>query len=172
MGLPGFTFSSDAGLTLEDVRASSALSERAFKTARDAFQMRVAEEKTRWVFRHRPETVNIIKHRGTVIGFSFLVLTTRKIMKAFLSRKITEEGIFTLSKNVTARTFSAIYLCAAVVRPAFRGKGLAQQGFIKSIRKLMRNKKPVLFYWGYSPAGTKVAERIAAELKLPVLHLP
>ncbi|MBI4145082.1 hypothetical protein HY493_02645 [Candidatus Woesearchaeota archaeon] len=162
------TFSSDTGLTFEDVQETSRLSERTFKTAHDAAQMRVADEKTRWIFLHRPETDNVIKMDGKVIGFTFIVLTNTRIMRDFLSGKISEEDIFTLSKQVTKRTFTAIYLCASVILPEFRRKGLALRGFVKQIRNVTGTKKPALFYWGYSKEGALLAEKVAKESGLPV----
>lgn len=167
-----FTFSSDTGLTFEDVQETSVLSERTFKTANDAAQMRVAEEKTRWIFLHRPESDNVIKLDGKVIGFTFIVLTNTRIMQDFLSGKISEEDIFTRSKRVTKRTFTTIYLCASVILPQYRRKGLALQGFVKQIRKVMGTKNPVLFYWGYSKEGALLAEKVAKESGLPIRARP
>ena len=60
----------------------------------------------------------------------------------------------------------ALYLCSAVVKPEFRRKGLALEGFTKIINKSSGDKRRVLFYWDYTPKGKLLADKIAKKTNL------
>lgn len=71
--------------------------------------------------------------------------------------------------EVNYDNMQAIYCCSAFISPERRGQGLAHQALLASIKKITpKNKKLPLFYWAYSFAGQKIAEKLASTLEVDV----
>ena len=168
--MKGITYSTDKGiLTLEDNIQSGKLAEKYFKMEHDPDQIPASIENVRWINKHIPECVNVMKNYQEIIGFTFIIPATRKLMNEFISGKISENSMFEeVKKSVNYRNFETIYLCSAFVKPEYRRKGLALEGFVKSIEILMekRNIRPILFYWEYTPEGGRMCKSIADKLNL------
>ncbi len=168
------TFSSSTGkISPEDTTETGALAEAYFTTHQDPDQIPVNEENRRWIYEHIPECLNIIRDDEKIVGFSFILPTSYQIMEAFLSKKINEAKMFEEVKSSWSNTFiDAIYLCSAVVVPAYQRKGLASRAMTASIRQFTEKTgiKPSLFYWKFSVAGERLALHVAQNLKLELRH--
>ena len=159
------TFSSDKGkLSLKDHVGAAKMLEEYFKSENDVEQAPISKENIIWVHKNMPNCANVIKYDNKIIGSTFVVPCNRKLMEKFLSGKINENQLFEMiKKELNLSNFDSIYLASAFIKQEFRGRGLAVKGFVKSIKKLIGNKKvkPTLFYWGYSVEGKKLARKVA-----------
>src|SRR3989338_8115812 len=126
------TYSIDQGhLSLKDNIASGKLAEEYFKMEADPGQIPATMENVRWINRHIPECVNVIKDGRKMIGFTFIIPADKKIMNQFINGKISENEMFEEIKNsVDYSNFDTIYLCSAFIKPEYRNNGLAFNGFI------------------------------------------
>lgn len=165
------TFSSDGGsVNDKDLAESGRISEEYFKTHSDSNQLQVGEETHKWILNNK-EYLNLIKYDGKVIGYSFAFPSNKKEMGEFISGKINEATLFERIRELRFKGCpEAIYLCASVVKKEFRRKGLASMASIKIINKIIGKSKsrPIIFYWGYSKEGDKLAHNISriTELEL------
>jgi len=159
------TFSTDTGKSsIKDNYGASRFSEEYFETEEDPAQFQPTKENILWVRKNIPDCFNAIKYKGVLIGYSFIIPCSRKLMELFLLKKLTENRLFQeVKKSADHRNFETIYMCGAVVKPEFRRRGLASAALIKSIRKITgtRRLKPTLFYWEYSRQGGKLASYVA-----------
>jgi hypothetical protein len=164
------TFSSDGGKTnKKDWQEVGKIAEAYFKTHEDPEQAQITEERAAWIRKEFPECLNLMKSENKVIGVTFVLPCTNELMNQFLSKEINEEDLFVQIQNkMNYDNLETIYLCSAIVIPEFRRKGLALQGTIKSIEKILekRNIRPTLFYWAYSKEGLSLAKRVAKALNL------
>ncbi len=162
------TFSADFGrLTEKDIDESSLLAEEFFQMQNKPKEIPASVENKRFILKKIPECDNIIRCNGRAIGFTFIVPCNVGIMERFLSNKITERELFDECKNkITYDNFDAIYLCSSFIKKKYRGRGLAIQGRIKSINKIIggRKIKPILFSWPQTIEGGKSVKRTAQEL--------
>ena len=109
--------------------------------------------------------LNAIRDNNKIIGFTFVVPANKKLMNLFIKKEITEKELFNqIKKTVNYKNFDALYLCATVVNPKYRNKGLATKAFLKTIKQIAKNKKVTLFYWGYSKEGKIMAKKKASLL--------
>ncbi len=163
--MEGITFSSDkGGVTLKDLVQTSKLSEMYFKTNLDPSQFQVTKANTLYVFRYLKKFINIIKCNKKIIGFTFMLPCNKKLMNAFVNKKISENQLFDgIKKSVNPKKFEALYFCASFIKPKFRRKGLATEARMKSIKKLLKGKKikPILFCWPYSAEGKRFGLKVA-----------
>ena len=166
------TFSSDIGYSRKDLDETSKLAEEYFGTKKDKNQIPTTKETRDWVFKNIQDYVNLIKHNGKIIGFSFAIPTNKKIMNMFLNSKITERELFEKVKTSEIQDIpEAIYLCSAVIKKEYQQKGLAITAFTKTIGNILSSskEKPVLFYEPYSIEGDKLAKKIAITTHLKLL---
>ncbi len=114
--------------------------------------------------------LNIIRQENKIVGLTLIFPCRKELMNDFISKKITEADLLDkLKKSPSNRKPEAIYLCSALIKPEFRGKGLALKSFIKSIKNNFNLKyRPPLFYWGYSNEGDALSNKIAKILNLPI----
>ena len=150
------TFSTDEKLKLKDVYEACDLSEKTFKTANDPTQVRATYTISRWIYKNIPDACNIIKSNGKFAGYTFILPCSRTNMDAFIKRKIGEQELCDkILQHALPKKVETLYACAAGIKPAYRRRGLATQGWTKSIHKLALDKgmKPVLFWWSYTPEG-------------------
>jgi predicted acetyltransferase len=95
-------------------------------------------------------------------------------MEKFLAKEITENEMFEKIKlHVDYNNFDTIYICAMTLDPEYRRKGLASEGLVKSIKKIIgtRKIKPILFYWKQTEEGGKVCRKVADILKFELKEL-
>jgi hypothetical protein len=159
------TFSSDVGeISFEDINNTSRLSEDYFQTHIDPEQININEENKMWIYKNIPNSVNVVKFGDEVIGFSFILPCSKKLMDKFVSKKINEAQLFDSIKKLDFE-IECIYLCAVIIKPEFRGEGLGSKATLKSISGFAAkmNKKPILFYWAYSKEGDSLAKRVSRE---------
>lgn len=168
------SFSSDSKkLSRKDFDDASQLSEEYFGTQKDPSQMATSPENRDWIYKNAKEYLNVIKKDGKLIGYAFILPCNKKIMDEFLVKNINEAELFEKIKKVKLKEIpETIYLCAAVVKKEYRGKGLAKAAFVKAIMNITHNLKgkPILFYWGYSKEGIILSKKIAelSDLELRV----
>ncbi|MDP4012111.1 MAG: GNAT family N-acetyltransferase [Candidatus Nanoarchaeia archaeon] len=163
------TFTSEVGLTREDIAESGRLAEQEFGMEADPDQIQISEKTYDWIYNHIPDCLNVIKLKGEVIGHTFIIPCSEILMNKFLNKEITENELFEkIKKTVTVKNFETIYLCAAFIKSEFRRQGLASKGMVNSIKKLLskRDIKPTLFYWAFSEEGKKLATKIAENVDL------
>lgn len=162
------SYSSDDGrVSRKDIDETSRISEEYFGTELDASQLSTEMETRNWIYRHASDYLNIIRADGVIIGYAFLLPSHREMMDDFLSKRISEAALFDRVKKTSWKGIpDALYLCASVVEKNYQRRGLATEAFCKAIRKITHDgeKKPLLFYWRYSDAGGRVAEKVARVL--------
>jgi hypothetical protein len=159
------TFSADSGeISRKDLDETGRITEKYFRMQNDPNQIPATKKNKDWFFKNALDYLNIIRCGNKIIGYAFLLPCNDILMERFTSGKINEAELFENIKKIKVNDPpDSMYLCASVIEKDFRGKGLATSAFVKTISKVMSNKKerPVLFYWEYSKEGTKLAKRIA-----------
>jgi hypothetical protein len=167
----GYTFSSDTNdITLKDIDITSKISEDFFGMQKDPEQFQATEENKKYIFKHMQSFLNIIKNDGTIVGYSFLVPSTKEIMNSFVKGNITEADLFNKVKELklTELNFETLYLCSAIIKKEHQLKGLALSGSVRLIESLIKKRgiQPALFFWAYSKEGAIVAKKVAKALNL------
>lgn len=168
------TFSVDLGrLTRKDVDESSEMAEEFFKMESKPDGMPASEENKNFFLRSFPECDDVIRADGKIIGFTFIVPCNKDIMDRFLAGKITEKELGEeIKSKIDYENFETVYLCSSFIKEEYRGRGLAVQGRVKSISKIIGNRKikPILFSWAQTKEGErsvrKTAEVLGLKLKL------
>lgn len=167
------SYSSDDGrLSRKDIDITSEMSEQFFKMKKDPSQMAATIQTRDWIYRNAANCLNVIRNNGEIVGYTFLVPCSKKLMNDFVSKKIDEAKLIGEIEGSKLPAFpESIYLCASIVKEEFRGQGLATIAFTKLISKMISRTpvKPVLFYWQYSNEGGKLAKRVAAETGLELI---
>lgn len=156
-------------LSFNDLRFCANLAEKYFGAEDDETQMGTSYENSKWLYKHIPESINIIKINNKRVGFTFLLPCTRKDMHDFISKEINERQLWErVKKNKRLKNFDSIYLCSAFVLPEYRRKGLALKTSKVHINHLVKKckNKVSLFYWNWSKEGEKLALRLAKDLKI------
>lgn len=170
--MKGITFSVDEGkLSMKDHIEAAKMMDDYFKTDDDSEQAQINVDNINWVHENIIDCGNVIKSNNKIIGCTFIVPCNKGIMNKFLSNKINENQLFEeVKKNVNYDNFDTIYLCSSFIKPEFRGKGLAIQGRIKSIKKIIRKRKikPILFYDAWTPEGDKSCKKVAEILNFKI----
>lgn len=161
-----YTFSSDSKALFEDFLTTDAMGEDYFETSEDTEQMKISEENSRWIFENIPEYFNVIKKEGKIVGYSFLMPSTKNIMENFVSGMINEAELFDGIKKMDSEFLvrpEAVYLCSFYVDENNRRRGLASIAGIKTISSIASrfNITPTLFAWRYSDEGRLLCRKIA-----------
>ena len=169
------TFSVDRKLTKKDWDESAQLAQDFFHTETKPDEIQISEENKRFIHKYMPDCNNIIRAEKKVIGSTFIVPCNKEIMRRFLNKKISEKDLFEeVKKKITYKNFDTIYLCSSFLKKEYRGRGLAIEARIKSIKKILHGRriKPILFTWAQTKEGKKSVKRTASllryELKLRV----
>ena len=155
------TFSTDTGTpTREDKDASSALSESFFHTSENPDQLQIDEENKRFIMGHLTDYDTIIKEGSRVIGFTFCFPASYKDAQAFVDKKLSERALFDKVKSMHKPfTDEALYLCATVIAPEYRGRALSYFGFQRTFKKLgISRERTVLVAWPFSDEIRRGAE--------------
>lgn len=167
------TFSTDTGrISREDIDATSKLAEEYFEMEDDPDQIPATSGNRDWVFNNIPECLNVIRNDGEIIGYTFIIPSSRELMERFIDEEITDNEMFEEIKKLKFYDgIDAVYLCASFIKPEFRGRGLAVKGRAKSIKKIIEKRGRddlVLYFWSYSEEGKKSCLRVAEELGLEI----
>ncbi len=166
------TFSTDTGiLTIKDNIQTGKLAEQYFKMETSPDQIPATLRNVKWTNKNIPDCANAIKDNNKIVGFTFIIPSTKRLMEDFISKRITENQMFEqIKKKVNYGNFEAIYLCSAFIKPEYRKKGMAFEAFIKSIKKITckRKVKPILFYWKFTEEGEGLSKKIAKKLGLKI----
>ncbi len=140
-----------------------------FDTADDATQISVSEAERKKLGAIDPAVFNEMSNEEGPYVWILLFPTTRELMNRFLEEKITEKQL--LEQTPVGVPYQCVYLCSASVLPEFRGKGLAKQATEAAIRSIQtRHSLEALFVWSFSEGGEKLAERVSADLELPLFR--
>src|SRR3989344_5939681 len=161
------TFSVDRKLTKKDLDESSQLAETFFHMQEKPDEIPATKENKEFILNKIPECSNVIYADKKTIGFTFIIPCNKDIMKKFLAKNITENELFEEVKNkINYSNFTAIYLCSSFIKKEVRGRGLAIQGRMKSIKKICEGRKikPILFAWAQTKEGEKSVKRTAAQI--------
>lgn len=135
------------------------LAEDVFGTATDPDQIPPTPEYRAKIDRLHPEsTAYRLDENGHVIGFVFVVPTTKAIMDRFLKGEITERAILDLTHPQAV--YDALYLCAVYVDPRHRRQGLATAMFRELLSKLPFSRDATLFYWPFTEHGERLAQAL------------
>ena len=159
------TFSVDEGrLSMKDHIKAAKMMNEYFKTDDDPEQATINMDNIKWVQENIIDCGDVIKFNGEIIGNTFILPCNKELMNKFLFKEINENQLFEeIKKKINYNNFDTIYLCSSFIKPEYRGKGLAIQGRIKSIKKIIgkRKIKPILFYDAWTPEGDKSCKKVA-----------
>lgn len=164
-------------LSREDLLASAAIAEDAFRTAEDPTQVQIRPGGGTWLIDNIPECMRVIRYDKQVVGSTLIVPTSREVMQLFLNKKINEAELFARVRAAAAPIWEAIYLCSAVLLPEHRGKGVATTSAMLSIDWVLANKnpRPDFYVWPTNADGMHATQRmkeLLAKRGLTVFVLP
>src|SRR3989344_6209380 len=161
------TYSSDEGFTFEELLEAAKIAEKYFELEDNPEMMQASDENIKYIYDNLHDFLNIIKVNNKVVGSTFIFPCSEKQMSKFISKKISEAQLFEDIMNKPITNFSALYLAGATITPEYRRKGLAFQGFKKTIEKVKTRKITKLLYWPLLEAGERLCRKIAETTKLP-----
>ncbi len=148
-----------------------------FNTRKDESQSPITKAEAKWVKENIPKCVCVLCDGKKVIGLTFFLPTTKKLMKRFIEKKVSEKKLWSETKQLfnqknSNEKIDCLYLSSAFILPKYRRKSLAKKAFIQSIKKFTQTHtiKPILFFWGFSIHGKKLAKSISRSLKLKLLE--
>jgi hypothetical protein len=138
-----------------------------FDTKNDPMQIVVNEEVIKKLRQIHPNSLTQEEDANGPTAWILVIPTTNELMKDFLAHKISEREL--LEKTSPGLSYSALYLCSALVLPECRGKGLAKRLTVKAVQAIKRDH-PIqqLFYWSFSSEGDKLAAAVSKECGLPI----
>ncbi len=141
-----------------------------FGTSEDPGQISVTPSERKKLAALHPLALTEKRTRGGPIAWLILFPTTSALMRRFLKGELTEKELLKLTPLKTR--YDAIYLCAAIILPEYRRRGMMKKMVLGAIKKIQK-KHPIkhLFYWGFSNDGVSLAKNIAQELKLPLRRM-
>ena len=138
-----------------------ALAEEFFEMKDDPDQLDIDENIIAQLHTIHPSTMGEVSDENGPIAWTIVIPTTNHIMQRFLEKTISEKELLELTLKESA--FESLYLCSALVLPEHRGKGLAKDLVMESVRTI-QNDHPItsLFYWGFSSEGEHLARKIGS----------
>jgi hypothetical protein len=138
-----------------------------FATRNDPGQIQVTNAQRKKLAQIHPATLSQVANEDGPLIWVLLIPTTKDIMEAFISGKISEKEL--LAQTKVDDPYDCIYLCSASTLPEARGKGQTKAVCINAIKEISKEHKiDTLFVWPFSEEGGKLAEKIARELGLPL----
>jgi hypothetical protein len=143
-----------------------------FQTEKNKSEMPTYEVTYDFVSRLFPYSLNIIKDGKKVVGHTFTLPCDDRSMDDFLTRRITErELFFSIRGRISPEDYSSLYLAAAMVQPAYRGKGLATEALTMQVRAYQNAicDDLALFYWPLTSEGDLLAKKIASTTGLTII---
>lgn len=143
------------------------LAEEFFQTKNDPAQISISETSIRKLRAIHPSTMAERTSRGGPVAWVIVIPTTSRLMREFIAGDLTEQEL--LDQTPLHETYDALYLCSALVLPEHRRKGYAR-ALVSNTIKSIQKEHPIkyLFCWTFSTAGSRLADSIAAKLRLPL----
>ena len=136
------------------------MAQEVFDAQNDANQIQVDEDVIHHLIKLHPAAVTELDYSEGPVVWILLIPTTEDIMQDFLQHKINEQDI--LNKTTPGGNYNAVYLCSAMVLPEHQQSGLATSLTLQAIKEIQQtNSIKCLFYWPFTEAGEKLAEKIA-----------
>lgn len=144
------------------------LADEAFDYRSDPDQIEMTDEQRSKLIAIHPATLQAENNEGGPVAWLLVLPTTLQLMERFVKHEISEKELLDLTP--IGVPYQAIYLCSALVLEEYRRKGITMRLTLKAIAEISKNN-PVeaLFVWPFSDGGDKVAEKVAATLKLPLM---
>ena len=145
------------------------LADEFFAVRSDPSQISVNGTVMRRLQHIHPACITQKSTRNGPIVWILVIPTTQALMEQFIIKKINERELY---KNIPLHVkYDSVYLCSALVLPEYRRKGLAKRLMIRAIKSIQQ-EHPIrmLYYWGFSMEGKKLAFSVARELSLPLLR--
>lgn len=141
------------------------LAEEFFRIANDPSQLQVDETVLNHLRALHPASLGEERSQEGPIAWTLVIPTTEILMQLFLENKLNENDL--CWRTTPNDTYTAVYLCSAIVLPEFRRKGIAKRLLINSIRAIQKDY-PLrsLFYWPFSEEGNNLAHAVARECGL------
>jgi len=162
-------YSFTSKFTREEDSKISELAEEFFDTENDYKQMPMSEITYEVVHDRYPGSLFIIKHIQKIIGFTFLLPTTNKMMQDFLDLTINEKELLTrILEQVTMENCDSLYLVAAFIEPSHRNKGLVISSFTEQIKKFSNWKNMNLFCWTTTEEWRKMVLKLSKSLAIKI----
>jgi len=143
------------------------LVDEVFATRNDPDQLQVDQEVLNKLEYIHPATLSEY-NEGNGPGVWLLVVpTTTSLMNEFVSGKISEQELF--DRTQPGMEYEALYLCSATALPEYRGKGIAKELCLDSIKRIRATHLiKALFVWPFTEQGDRLAEQVSKETKLPL----
>lgn len=167
-------FSTDSGtLRKKDMDIIGKMASDYFGMSQDPEQIPATDDVKKWIIDNIPECLNIIRNDEKIVGYTFVLPSTREIARRFVSKQITEKTMFEEIKKLDIYgDVDAVYLCAAFLDEPYRGKGFVNQGLKKTLDIIINKsgRKPLLYMWAWSEEGKKAGNRIAKNCGLELIE--
>jgi len=146
------------------------LADKVFAVKDDPGQLNVTPEVMERLRTIHPSTISDMDYGDGPVAWLLLIPTTKEIMELFISRKISENQLF--SMTVPGIKYEAIYLCSALVLEEYRRKGIIKNMALRSIKNIRKNN-PIeyLFSWPFTDEGRVTAKNISELTGLPLINL-
>ncbi|MBI5464873.1 MAG: hypothetical protein HY966_07985 [Ignavibacteriales bacterium] len=152
------------------------LADEFFAAKDDPNQLSIDEEVMARLKLIHPATMNEHRLPEGPVAWTIVIPTTQETMDLFLVPKgwipkgsMSEKQLF--ERTTTGQSFTAAYLCSALVLPEVRRQGLAQRLLIESIRSMQRDHPlKQLYCWTFSEEGKMLAKAVVRELQLPLFE--
>jgi GNAT superfamily N-acetyltransferase len=144
------------------------LAEEVFHATDDPSQLAVDDVIIARLGNIHPATMQAEQVEAGPVAWTIVIPTTDAVMRDFLAGIIGEREL--LDRTPVPGSYDAVYLCSALVLPEFRRQGIATRLIVEAVRAI-REDHPVriLFAWGFSDEGRRVAMHAAGQLGLPCL---
>ena len=166
-----FPIRRNENVAIDNLQRMIQLADEFFEVKHDPDQIAVTENVMVRLRSIHPSTMSEARDENGPISWILVIPTTSEVMESFLAGKLNEREL--LEKTPAGSTYTAIYLCSALVLPEFRGKGIARKLTIDAVQSIMRDHPiKALFSWPFSVAGEKLARSIAEEIGLPIRQRP
>lgn len=135
----------------------------------DPQQLDVDERVIEQLLKLHPATVSEYMEGDGPVIWILVIPTTIELMHQFVDEQISETEL--LNQTPLNQKYEALYLCSALVLPEYRGKGLAKKLTLAAIEQIRTTHSiKTLFTWSFSREGALLAETIAKQEALPLLH--
>ncbi len=138
-----------------------------FDTRNDPTQLDVDEAIVARLLNIHPATVVEFNEGDGPIMWLIVFPVSKSAMDGFLNGALNETQLFESAEQ--DKDYSCLYLCSVVMLEEYRGKGIAFDHTINSIKAIGGSFKiDSLFVWPFEDAGLSLAQKIANEAGLPL----
>lgn len=144
------------------------LADVVFSYRSDPDQISVTEKEREQLEAIHPSTLSEYNEGNGPIAWIMMIPTTTEVMQQFISHNISEHQL--LEQTKLGSSYSAIYLCSALVLEEYRHKGISLKLCLDAISAISQEHDiTALYVWPFTEGGDKLAEVIAAKAGLPLL---